>query len=122
MLMLPTRLLQKLGPVNVLFSLQLTWGFRTIILEGDSLSIIKKLNTVKDDRSILRPISLNIRRLADFMDGVSYQFVPRSGNRAAHTLALEGRRRNSPCFWVEEAPISVEVLAASDWLDWSRRG
>ncbi|KAH1048270.1 hypothetical protein J1N35_039054 [Gossypium stocksii] len=28
---------------------------------------------------------------------------------------MEGRRRLSPCFWVEEAPDSVEKVVAEDW-------
>jgi len=63
-------------------------GFRLVILEGDSLTIIKKLTTVKEDRSILRPIPQSIRRLEKYLDKVTYQFVPRTVNRAAHTLVL----------------------------------
>ncbi|KAA3481354.1 reverse transcriptase [Gossypium australe] len=73
---------------TLLFAIDI--GFRMVILEGDSLTVIKKLTTVKEDRSILRPISQNIQRLEEFLDKVTYQFAPRSVNRAAHTLALEG--------------------------------
>ncbi|KAH1037987.1 hypothetical protein J1N35_039730 [Gossypium stocksii] len=36
-------------------------SFRRLLLEGDSLSIIKKLNSEGEDRSFLRPIIHNIR-------------------------------------------------------------
>ncbi|KAK5792927.1 hypothetical protein PVK06_034058 [Gossypium arboreum] len=89
-------------------------GFRNLILEGDSLTVIKKLTSNKIDRSILSPISQNIRSLERFFEKVSYQFVSGEINRAAHALVMEGRHRVSPCFWVEEAPSSVANLAEMD--------
>ncbi|MBA0878796.1 hypothetical protein Goshw_022034 [Gossypium schwendimanii] len=67
-------------------------GFRSILLEGDSLSIIKKLKLDREDRSVLRPISQSIQLLKSHFVEVSYHFVPKEANRAAHNLALEGRR------------------------------
>ncbi|KAK5835503.1 hypothetical protein PVK06_011193 [Gossypium arboreum] len=66
----------------------LDMGFRNIILECDSLT--------------------------RFFEAVAYQFVPRDTNWATHALAMDGRHRISPCFWVEEAPNSVAVLAGMD--------
>ncbi|MBA0845521.1 hypothetical protein Goarm_022797 [Gossypium armourianum] len=68
-------------------------GFRRLIVEGDSLTVIKKLTKNEEDRSIIRPIVHNIHRLRQGFDEVSYQFVNRSLNAAAHTLAVEGRHR-----------------------------
>lgn len=96
-------------------------GFRRVLLERDSLTIIKKLSTVKEDRSILRPISQNIRILKGYLEEVNYHFDPRNANWAAHALVLEGRRQFSPCFWVEKALGSVKILVVDDWLDWSRQ-
>lgn len=96
------------------FCFALDMGFRNLILEGDSLTVIKKLTSNKMDRSILSPISQNIRSLERFFEKVSYQFVSREINRAAHALAMEGRHRVSPYFWVEEAPSSVADLAEMD--------
>ncbi|KAK5812367.1 hypothetical protein PVK06_027796 [Gossypium arboreum] len=97
-------------------------GFKMVLLEGDSLTIMKKLTTVREDRSILKPICQNIWMLERYLKEMTYQFVPRNANRVAHTLALEGRKLLSPCFWNEEAPASVEILVAENWLDWSRQG
>lgn len=55
-------------------------GSRKIILEGDSVTIIKR------------------------------HFVRREVNRVAHALAMDGPQRHTSCFWVEEAPDSVEKL------------
>ncbi|XP_016673124.1 uncharacterized protein [Gossypium hirsutum] len=92
----------------LLFEIDL--GFRSILLEGDSLSIIKKLKLDSEDRSVLRPISQSIQLLEGHIVEVTYHFVPKEANRVAHNLALEGRRCQTSCFWVEEALNSVEKV------------
>lgn len=76
-------------------------GFRKILIEGDSLSIIKELKK-------------NV-------EGISSHFVQREANMAAHALTMEGRQRCVPQFWVEEAPINVERVVTADWQAWVRR-
>ncbi|KAG8472769.1 hypothetical protein CXB51_034666 [Gossypium anomalum] len=88
-------------------------GFRNLIVEGDSLTTIKKLNSHKDDKSILRPITQNIRVLERSFEKVVYRFVPREVNRAAHALAMDDRHRNTACFWVEDAPDPIAKLLSS---------
>ncbi|MBA0575815.1 hypothetical protein Golob_024987, partial [Gossypium lobatum] len=53
---------------------------------------------------------------------VTYNFVPREVNRAAHKLAMVGRNQKLPCFWVEEAPLLVVEVAELDRHEWYRRG
>ncbi|KAH1121240.1 hypothetical protein J1N35_004400 [Gossypium stocksii] len=93
-------------------------SFRRIILEGDSLTIVKKLISGREDRSILKPISQNIRRIAGFLEEVSYRFFPKGVNGVAHTLASEWCRCRSSRCWVEEALASVENIVAEEWLAW----
>ncbi|MBA0788547.1 hypothetical protein Gotri_026322 [Gossypium trilobum] len=38
-------------------------GFRRLLVEGDSLSVIKYVQKKEVDRSILRPITYHIQRL-----------------------------------------------------------
>ncbi|MBA0626742.1 hypothetical protein Godav_004347 [Gossypium davidsonii] len=74
----------------LLFAIEM--GFRRILLEGDSLSIIKKLKSDGEDKYILIPISQSIRLLESHFVDVTYHFVLREANKAAHNLALEGCR------------------------------
>ncbi|MBA0746748.1 hypothetical protein Gogos_009239, partial [Gossypium gossypioides] len=76
----------------------LDMGFRKVVLEGDSLTVIKKLNSIITDRSVLSPISQHIRELAGALKEVTYNFVPREANKAAHELAMVGRNLKLPCF------------------------
>ncbi|MBA0765876.1 hypothetical protein Gotri_014990 [Gossypium trilobum] len=64
-------------------------GFRRLIVEGDSLTVIKSVMKKEEDRSVLRPITYHIQRLQQFFEEVTYNFVPRAINSAAHVLALE---------------------------------
>ncbi|MBA0692896.1 hypothetical protein Goari_010419 [Gossypium aridum] len=96
----------------------LDMGFRKVVLEGDSLTVIKKLNSIVADRSVLSPISQHIRVLAGVFEEVTYNFVPREANKAAHELAMVGRNLKLPYFWVEEAPSSVVEVAELDHQEW----
>lgn len=58
----------------ILFAVKM--GFRRLLMEGDSLSIIKNLKTKGEDRSILRLIIHHIRILKKKFEDVSYLFVP----------------------------------------------
>ncbi|KAH1067121.1 hypothetical protein J1N35_032108 [Gossypium stocksii] len=96
-------------------------GFQKLEVEGDSLSIIKKLKENRTDRSILRSIIQRIRSLEKFFEKVIYLFVPRDIIRVAHALAMEGRVRQSNRVWVEEAPESVVKLVEADRDAWFYR-
>ncbi|KAH1032566.1 hypothetical protein J1N35_044740 [Gossypium stocksii] len=97
-------------------------GFSNIILEGDSLTIFKKVKSTNEDRSILRPITKNIRFLERFFKNIEYRFVPREVNRAVYALAVDGRRRDYPCCWVEEVPDPVAKLVELDRNTWLCHG
>nr|KAK5846143.1 hypothetical protein PVK06_002414 [Gossypium arboreum] len=97
-------------------------GFRCLVVERDSLTVIKKKLKIKEeDKSILRSIIHHIRNLENCFEEVSYLFVPRLVNRAAHTLAIEGRRRQSSSIWVDGVPVSVKMIVENDWMVWTQR-
>ncbi|MBA0845808.1 hypothetical protein Goarm_022782, partial [Gossypium armourianum] len=96
-------------------------GFRRLIVEGDSLSVIKNVKKKEEDRSVLRPITYHIHRLHLFFDEVTYNFVPCTVNGAAHILALEGRIKRVCGNWVDGVPDSVRLVVEKDWLLWNQR-
>ncbi|KAH1121047.1 hypothetical protein J1N35_004207 [Gossypium stocksii] len=67
-------------------------GYRHLVVEGDSLTVIKSIKKKEKDKSVLRPITYQISFLEKCFGHVAYTFVPRLVKRMAHTLALEGRR------------------------------
>ncbi|MBA0576378.1 hypothetical protein Golob_025139 [Gossypium lobatum] len=82
-------------------------GFRQLLVESDSLSVIKYVKKKEEDRSVLRPTTYHIQQLHLLFDEVNYNFVPRAVNSAAHVLALEGRRRRVCGNWADGVPNSV---------------
>ncbi|KAK9042468.1 hypothetical protein V6N11_017540 [Hibiscus sabdariffa] len=68
-------------------SLAIDLGFRSEQIEGDSLTIIKKLQSASVDKSVISPIINDIRVLMDSFEEITFSFVNRAGNAAAHELA-----------------------------------
>lgn len=89
-------------------------GFRCLEVEGDSLTVIKKLQARINDKSILRSIIIHIRELEHYFDKVVYLFVPRSVNAAAYALAAEGRRSRRSGLWNDGIPTSLSSVLERD--------
>ncbi|KAL4325014.1 hypothetical protein GQ457_11G023740 [Hibiscus cannabinus] len=87
-------------------------GFSNVVIEGDSLTVLKKIISCALDRSILAPIVFDIKELSLDFHSIIFSFVRRDANNAAHVLARECRSIQTPCYWIEEAP--VETTAASE--------
>ncbi|KAK8488173.1 hypothetical protein V6N11_073220 [Hibiscus sabdariffa] len=64
--------------------------------------------------SEISPIIRDIKEMVVFFRGCRFTFTGRESNSPAHELAAEGLRHNSDCFWIEETPPLVDLLAAKD--------
>ncbi|KAL0437158.1 UNVERIFIED_CONTAM: hypothetical protein Sradi_0423700 [Sesamum radiatum] len=83
---LPPELVEAMAAREALSIAQrLHW--RRIILEGDCLSLIQKLQSGREDHSASGPITSDIFQLLSLFNSASYSFVRRSGNSVAHSLA-----------------------------------
>ncbi|KAK8490128.1 hypothetical protein V6N13_097283 [Hibiscus sabdariffa] len=91
-------------------SLAIDLGFRSVQIEGDSLSVIKKLQSVAADKSIISPIIDDIRVLVGSFEEITISFVNQAGNAAAHELAKLGIHQSEPMIWIEEASASVDRI------------
>ncbi|KAH1091337.1 hypothetical protein J1N35_018594 [Gossypium stocksii] len=89
-------------------------GFCCVVVEGDSLTVIKKLQARVDDKSILRLIIHHIRTLECYFHKVDYLFVLHLVNEAVHNLATEGLRRQRSGLWVDGVPNSVRLSVERD--------
>ncbi|KAK8559023.1 hypothetical protein V6N13_098621 [Hibiscus sabdariffa] len=88
--------------------------FQRIVVEGDSLKIIKKVNCNILDKSIIAPIIHDIKKAVRDLESVSFCFARREANNAVHVLAREGRFEGIPMYWIEEAPMNVVLAAELD--------
>ncbi|KAE8714382.1 hypothetical protein F3Y22_tig00110198pilonHSYRG00271 [Hibiscus syriacus] len=93
-------------------------GFRCAIVEGDAQMVIRKMCTT-DDKSEIRSIVSNVHETARVFDNLSFSFVRRSQNAAAHAIAKEGRSFQAQMVWIVEAPLEIEAVVARDrwWVD-----
>ncbi|MBA0852502.1 hypothetical protein Goshw_006096, partial [Gossypium schwendimanii] len=82
--------------------------FPEIIVEGDALTIIKKLRSDEKDISIVSFLINEIKEWVNSFILVKFRYIPRQGNDATHLLVEKGRRYATPMFWIE-APRVVEA-------------
>ncbi|KAA3477308.1 reverse transcriptase [Gossypium australe] len=87
-----------------------------VIIEGDSLSIIKKCNKRDFDKSQVSSYIHDIHILKNRFKKVSFEFVPRSANNLAHTLATETLRRKEEVYLVNGVPSYAEVQSTIDYV------
>ncbi|KAK8999290.1 hypothetical protein V6N11_070466 [Hibiscus sabdariffa] len=89
-------------------------GFTRLIIEGDSHTVIRKLCNSAADISVIPPIVHDIKEAARDFESVTYCFVHREANNAAHTLTRKGRSLSSTSYWIEEAPPGATSAAELD--------
>ncbi|MBA0784780.1 hypothetical protein Gotri_027661 [Gossypium trilobum] len=95
--------------------------FRRLVVEGDSLTVIKSIKKEEEDKSVFRSITHHIYHLGLHFDEATYLFVPRAVNEAAHVLALEGQTRKVCGSWVSGVPEFVRMVAMKDRFQMVRR-
>ncbi|KAH1057935.1 hypothetical protein J1N35_036000 [Gossypium stocksii] len=83
-------------------------GFRDICVEGDALTVIRKLNTAEEYRLFVSRLIQEIEGRRSAFRSVRFKYVPRGANKAAHEMAKEGGNYDFPRYWIEEAPATVE--------------
>ncbi|KAK8604228.1 hypothetical protein V6N13_099177 [Hibiscus sabdariffa] len=85
-----------------------------LMIEGDSLSVIKKLNSTMANKSIISPILDDIKVLGKSFEIITFSFVGHERNEVAHELARVRLQYSEPEYWIEEASAMVERLAQRD--------
>ncbi|KAK5811005.1 hypothetical protein PVK06_026322 [Gossypium arboreum] len=85
-------------------------GFQDVVVEGDALTVIRKLKSSDDDLSNIRSLIREIKGRACRFKSLSLEYILREANHAAHGMARVGRQYESPQYWIKEAPIAVVKL------------
>ncbi|MBA0667210.1 hypothetical protein Goklo_000327 [Gossypium klotzschianum] len=89
-------------------------GFRDLVVEGDALTIIKKLKSDSVDRSVIGNIVSEIQRKRLSFVTLSFEYTLRKTNEAAHALATQEYNLDNPSYWIEEVPTKIEPIIAND--------
>ncbi|KAA3464775.1 reverse transcriptase [Gossypium australe] len=85
-----------------------------IIIEGDSLTVIKKCQNTDQDKSQISPYIYDIHSMKSRDRSLKYEFIPRSANNLAHVLAAESLRRKEGFYLFNKVPDFAEAQARSD--------
>lgn len=67
----------------------LEMGWRVVIVEGDSHTVLKKCMASTQDKSVPRPYIRNITHIAKDFQEVRFRYVPRSANELANKMVRE---------------------------------
>lgn len=99
-----------------LFAMQQVWdnGFRSIVMEGDSLSIVTKLKNKTTPNTELGNFISHILVFSRRFVFCAFTHVKREGNRVAHNLAHLQPYEYAVRSWVWDGPDRVYDLANQD--------
>lgn len=67
-------------------------GFHKLVLEGDNLSVIRKINDKPEDRSIISMVINEIKHKSTRFERFIYTFSRWVANQAAHKMGKEGKQ------------------------------
>ena len=90
-------------------------GMQRVILEGDSLIIIKAL---REEEHFFSPIGLlleDVRRLSQSFHKLLYSHTKREGNYVAHNLARYANSIPDFSVWMEDVPPCIQSFVQADW-------
>ncbi|KAA3465749.1 reverse transcriptase [Gossypium australe] len=85
-----------------------------MIIEGDSLTVIKKCQSTVQDKSQINTYIYDIRSMKSSMRSLTYVFTLRSANRLAHVLPVESLRREEGFYLLHRVPDFAEGQARRD--------
>ncbi|KAJ8751946.1 hypothetical protein K2173_000692 [Erythroxylum novogranatense] len=88
--------------------------FRSIELEGDNLTVIKKLKLGQIDKSKISPIISDGLQMAKNFLSCDFLHVRREANRAAHLIARAGINLHEDGFFMEEAPSEAAAVIIAE--------
>ncbi|XP_065616451.1 uncharacterized protein LOC136061926 [Quercus suber] len=89
-------------------------GFQKVILEGDSLGLIKALKAEEHNLSPLGLLVEDVKLVANNFVSLSYSHIKRSGNSVAHNLAKHAIRIPDFQVWMEDVPSHIVSFLHSD--------
>ncbi|MBA0762016.1 hypothetical protein Gotri_024576 [Gossypium trilobum] len=91
-------------------------GFTDMIIEGDSLSVIKKSNSDSQDKSEISAYTRNIKRNINSFRSLRIKHARRSANQLAHVIATESLRNGEEFYLEEKVPRFVVRIMEEEWI------
>ena len=89
-------------------------GFTEVMVEGDALSVTKRMKNLETNFSPIGNIIDEARRLITSFRSTCYMHIGREGNKVANSLAIHGLNGSGDSIWVEDCPRFAQTLVESD--------
>ncbi|MBA0749485.1 hypothetical protein Gogos_003405 [Gossypium gossypioides] len=83
-------------------------------LEGDSRSVIRKINNHEQDFSDISALTWSAKEIVKEFQVCAIYIIGISRNKTVHAMAQEGLSRGEDDYCVEDAPALVEAASAED--------
>ena len=96
--------------------LQLAWdlGLQNVVLEGDSLVIVRALCGLSNPPSSVDSLCFGMQLINSEFHSVNVFHVWRQGNRPAHLLAKFALSLDDSCVWIGESPSCIVQALIQD--------
>ena len=85
-----------------------------VIIEGDSLSIIRKCKTKSPDKSLISAYLHDIHQLLLKFKECRFEHIPRLVNNLAHILASEALKSSRGAYLIGRVPEAAEIQAETE--------
>ena len=89
-------------------------GLSSIILKGDSKIVIDGLKSKNSSLNEFGHLLVEAKEVADQMDLVEFQYVPREANKSAHNIARYARHVSEFTVWMEDVPPHLVSVIQAD--------
>ena len=86
----------------------------SIILEGDSKIAIDGLKSMNSFLNEYVHLLVEAKEVADQMDAVEFQHVPRQANKSAHNIARHAKYVSEFTVWMEDVPPNLVSVIQAD--------
>ncbi|XP_030936688.1 uncharacterized protein LOC115961941 [Quercus lobata] len=91
-------------------------GYQDIILEGDSLVLVRTLCGLSSPPSTVDSLIVGMQLLCSDFLTVYVSHVRRQGNKPAHILAKYALSINESVVWIEKIPCCIEQALIQDFV------
>ena len=89
-------------------------GFTAIILEGNALSVINKINQPSPTLSGIGNLIEDVKNMMKLLKGCKVQHVKREANEATHLLAKSACLVEEEVYWVEDYPNFLCIVISRE--------
>lgn len=90
--------------------LGLDMGLTKIILEGDTLNVVNKINGANENLDKAGMIILDVKNSLTRFESWQVKHVNKSSNKAAHCLAKDALSKDDACVELEEFPSCIATM------------